>query len=532
MMHGFNWAEIPQEVSRILLTGAEGSGHLLQVARAALEAGGPQCTSLGVDALCAAWESDPLNPILADQAAQLLTKTGGNQGVIQCCTQVSRTSGPSPAYLEKLLVRGDMERIKAFVTDEASRNKLNPAILSRLAPLLVKTDEIAWLLLLVERLPKAVGPARLAFLADVQCLAADLDAAVDTYARALSDLPSPALQIKLAGCLKRMGHRDRALAEYSAALAVRPWSINARLTLHDLLEGIDAERHFPPGPTGVLIYTYNKSDDLGRCLDKLAESDLGQSRLTVLDNGSTDDTQAVLQRFKDRFGRERMQCIFLPVNIGAPAARNWLTRPEALEGLKYMAFLDDDALVPPDWLQLLGAAVKRYPGAGVWGCKVKDVAAAAHIQNADLHLRPVDATAEAASHLRMTDLHLQTFDAGQFDYMRPCASVTGCCHLIDTRTFGEGHDFHIGFSPTQFDDLDRDLCRFQQGGSAVYTGHLSVGHLRHSGKAAATQTRSSGNALGNRIKLEARHPSTEVSKMVERQTRMLLEDILSKTTDG
>jgi hypothetical protein len=531
-VNGFRWDRLPEAVLRLLLPGTIGKTHLLQIARAAFEegkaTGNPLCMALGAEALSAAWESDILDPVAAGQAADVLARAGGDPALRRCAERVRDAGEPAPPQLARLVSRGDMERVKQYISNEFDGKRVSPGVLSRIAPLAAESGEAAWCLALAENLESAAGPAGLAFCADMRFLTRDLEAAAELYGQALQDMPSPGVRSRLAGCFLRMGGADRAAAEYRAVLAQRPWMVNARLALHDLETGRARERELPPGRTAVLIYTCDKADDLARCLEALAAGEIGQGALVVLDNGSCDHTPDVLAAFQDRLGADRLQTIRLPVNIGAPAARNWLARSEALEGFTYAAFVDDDALVPPDWLQRLGAAVKHYPEAGVWGCKVADAAEPAMVQNADLHLRPVDPEDQTASHVRMNDLHLQAFDTGLLDYMRPCASVTGCCHLITVRDLTEGPDFHIGFSPTQFDDLDRDLIRFAQGGAAVYTGHLGVAHLKRTGKAATQQVWASGNAMGNRVKLESRRTPREVESMVRRQTRMLLDDLLSK----
>ncbi|MFW5837117.1 MAG: glycosyltransferase family 2 protein, partial [Desulfovibrionaceae bacterium] len=422
-MNGFRWDRVPEAVLRLLLPGAIGKTHLLQIARAAFEAGSasgdPLCMALGAEALCAAWESDVLDAAAAGQAANVLARVGGDPDLQRCAQQVRDAGGPAPPQLARLVDRGDMERVKHYVSREFDGKRISPAVLSRIAPLAAESGEAAWCLALAESLGSEAGPAGLAFCADMRFLARDLEAAAELYGQVLPDMPSPGVQSRLAGCFLRMGGTDRAAAEYRAVLAQRPWMVNARLVLHDLEAGRARERKLPPGRTAVLVYTCDKADDLARCLQALAASELGQAAMVVLDNGSRDHTPEVLAAFQDRLGADRLQTIRLPVNIGAPAARNWLAQPEALDGFAYAAFVDDDALPPPDWLQRLGAAVKHYPGAGVWGCKVTDAAEPAMVQNADLHLRPVDPEDQAASHVRMDDLHLQSFDAGLLDYMRP-----------------------------------------------------------------------------------------------------------------
>jgi len=65
----------------------------------------------------------------------------------------------------------------------------------------------------------------------------------------------------------------------------------------------------------------------------------------VVDNGSTDETSQVIAAYADRLGSDRLVPVILPVNVCAPAARNWLMRREECRESAWTAFLDDDAVV-------------------------------------------------------------------------------------------------------------------------------------------------------------------------------------------
>ncbi len=211
----------------------------------------------------------------------------------------------------------------------------------------------------------------------------------------------------------------------------------------------------------------------------------------MLDNGSIDGTAAVIDKWeaesktRDDLPLTRFD---LHVNIGAPAARNWLLFHPQIAEADFAAFLDDDALPPQDWLLKLGAAIKNYPDAGAWGCKVVDAPNPRKLQSVDLHIK--NERGADGPQLRTTDIQLQTMDYGQFDYMRPCGSVTGCCHIIRMDDLGKTGGFDIRFSPSQFDDLDRDLRLCLQNKVPVYQGHLRVRHLKRTGVAGATSKKS------------------------------------------
>ncbi|HKR56753.1 MAG TPA: glycosyltransferase family 2 protein [Gemmatimonadales bacterium] len=83
----------------------------------------------------------------------------------------------------------------------------------------------------------------------------------------------------------------------------------------------------------VVIPTYNRSHTLVRALESVFAQSEPVLEIIVVDDGSTDDTQAVLRKFGDRVRP------ILKSNGGAGAARN--AGIEAARG-EFVAFLDDD----------------------------------------------------------------------------------------------------------------------------------------------------------------------------------------------
>lgn len=78
--------------------------------------------------------------------------------------------------------------------------------------------------------------------------------------------------------------------------------------------------------------------------------------LLVVDNNSTDDTAAVVDRFRDRLP---IRGVFEP-EPGLSHARN---RGLAHARGAHLAFIDNDVLVEPDWLVELAAAISSDPRA-------------------------------------------------------------------------------------------------------------------------------------------------------------------------
>ena len=332
---------------------------------------------------------------------------------------------------------------------------------------------------------------------------------------------SPGLR---AEALLRLGRADEAVAVLGRAVAADPWRASELLRLSDLVSGAAGDIALVPGSLAVLLYTWNKGGELDQTLASLAASELQGARLWVLDNGSNDATPQVIASWRERLG-ERLNTLRLPVNIGAPAARNWLLSLPEVRSHEFLVFLDDDVSLPADWLGRLGAAARRFPEAVVWGCRVVDEASPLVVQSVDYTPQAADPEKNGGLPLALPALHQGQPDLGQFAYLRPCVSVTGCCHLLREADIDATGGFDIRFSPSQYDDLERDLRLFLGGGHAVYQGHLAVGHKRRSGALAERSPAEIGNAAANTHKLVTKHSAADLARLCAGGEALLERDI-------
>ena len=351
---------------------------------------------------------------------------------------------------------------------------------------------------------------------------------------------------KAGQCLWALGEREGALHLWRSVLQRRPWHTRLLLTLHDHWRGLD-EPASPPGPTAVLFYSWNKADHLHAALQSLQNSLQDVALVVCLDNGSTDSTPQVLRHWQEQWG-QRFLPVTLPVNVGAAAARNWLAALPEVRRLPFAAYVDDDALLPPLWLRHLGRAVQEYPQASVWGCRVADAHKPWQTQAGPLHLHPqyqalpnenflplqADMAEALSAEVAFSPLlaEAQPFvlggqraedpDCHDLAFLRPCASVTGCCHLFRTEALA-AEGFALPFSPSQYDDAERDLRMLFKGQTACYTGFCTVGHAKNTGKSSLSAA-AYGNGLGNRYKLHGLFDQAAIHSMVLREHDALWED--------
>jgi glycosyltransferase involved in cell wall biosynthesis len=106
----------------------------------------------------------------------------------------------------------------------------------------------------------------------------------------------------------------------------------------------------------VVVCTRNRSSALDRCLASIAAIDgIDDADVLVVDNGSTDGTQDVIERWAGQL--PSMRSVHEP-RTGLSHARN--TALAVARG-ELVAFLDDDVLVQPTWFDAVLAAYRRWP---------------------------------------------------------------------------------------------------------------------------------------------------------------------------
>lgn len=118
----------------------------------------------------------------------------------------------------------------------------------------------------------------------------------------------------------------------------------------------------PPRVT-VLMTTYNGSPFIGASVASILAQTFADFELLIVDDGSTDDTIAAIERHTD----PRLRLIRTPANAGIAAARN--TGFAAATGT-YIAALDHDDLAAPDRLAHQVAYLDAHPAVVLLGTEV------------------------------------------------------------------------------------------------------------------------------------------------------------------
>ncbi len=483
------WKSLPPHFRHLLIVGSVGRQHLLNVFIKIVELlpSFPQphaekVMGLAVDVFLAAWEADPLDHRLLRLFSSCPPFRERLPTQMRNLVNALGIFWNTPIPGERLEMLGAVKETPLGLTPFSLAWWRHMRMLSALS------NRWDWFEELLEYAtwPGRLDNLRLRLLVDAATFLKKRDKA-RTLLSSLSQsgfMSTAGTEWFLGRLSLRDGDRHGAISSWRRCLISRPWHVNLILRLYDLLCGTDSLLRFPLGTISVCLYSYNKADALNETLSSLAESELRDARLFLLINGSTDGSLEIGKLWQERFGKDRLTLIPLPVNVGAPAARNWLMAHPVVQNSDWIAYLDDDVFLPSDWLSRLGAAAERYPEGGVYGCKVVDNETPYLIQSADYHL--IDQRSTRAIPGKppycLSMLHYEVEDLGDFDYLRPCIHVVGCCHLFPRSVLMQCGDFDLRYSPSQFDDVDHDFQLALIKKPAIYSGFLTVRHMNNTAK--------------------------------------------------
>jgi N-acetylglucosaminyl-diphospho-decaprenol L-rhamnosyltransferase len=110
----------------------------------------------------------------------------------------------------------------------------------------------------------------------------------------------------------------------------------------------------------AVVLTWNGAHLLPECLRSI-EAQTVPVKVTVVDNASTDETAALLARDFPRVLHLR-----LTENLGYGRANNEAMRCALETGAEFIALVNNDVDLDPDWLESLLAAAKAHPEAGLF----------------------------------------------------------------------------------------------------------------------------------------------------------------------
>lgn len=115
----------------------------------------------------------------------------------------------------------------------------------------------------------------------------------------------------------------------------------------------------------IIVCTYNRSELLLGCLHSLVEQTLDTEdyEVIIVNNNSTDNTVETVGHFAKTYNHIHIR-IVTELNQGLSFARNRGWQEASGE---YVAYIDDDALAPPDWVYQIQSFIDRQPNVSAFG---------------------------------------------------------------------------------------------------------------------------------------------------------------------
>ncbi len=197
----------------------------------------------------------------------------------------------------------------------------------------------------------------------------------------------------------------------------------------------------PPTPSRsfhVLVVLYNSAQWIDGCLRSALAQTLPPARITVVDNGSTDDGPELAERIGD----PRIHVIRAGKNLGFAGGNN--RAAAAARDMDFLLLLNPDAVMAADTLQRLADAFQTDPAIGVLGCKVLEPDVAT-IQHVGIHLR---------GNGLPSNLGQGEPDNGQYSGIHDVASVLGAAMAVRADTWCELGGLDEAFWPGYYEETD------------------------------------------------------------------------------
>jgi GT2 family glycosyltransferase len=113
----------------------------------------------------------------------------------------------------------------------------------------------------------------------------------------------------------------------------------------------------------VVVINWNGERFLTRCLSALLEQTVVPHEIIVVDNASTDTSLKIVHRFPS------VRLLAQKVNLGFARGNNLAIRAASTES-EWIALLNPDAFIEPDWLEMLLTSTRYNPGFRVFASKL------------------------------------------------------------------------------------------------------------------------------------------------------------------
>lgn len=221
----------------------------------------------------------------------------------------------------------------------------------------------------------------------------------------------------------------------------------------------------------IIILTFNKSEYSEYCIKGLIKTTYRPLRVIVVDNGSTDTTPDLLERFKkysDTLGIS-VEIIYNKENRGAITGRN-----QALELVKgdFVVFLDNDVVIKEgEWLETLTSFLSDHNEVGAVSPKLIYPVFPFLIQCAGCDVSPTGkVNFRGRGVLRGTP---------EFNKQTKVQALISACMVVPVKIIEQVGKFDKLFSPVQFEDIDYCYRIREAGYKLMYLPEVEMYHFEN-----------------------------------------------------
>lgn len=260
-----------------------------------------------------------------------------------------------------------------------------------------------------------------------------------------------ALSAELRKCIWDLGFVIRAEAPYSGIpdsgdhAGALQWTVAPRSVQYSLDKKVS-----------IIILGFNQVKYTKLCIDSLVKNTRQKYELILIDNGSTDETA---EYFKSIAGAK---AIINADNLGV--ARGWNQGLRAATG-DYLCILNNDTLLPPNWLENMVRLCESDPKIGLVGPRSNNISGPQKVEATEI--KTVDDVWPYA------ECYHKEHDLSAIEYER----VTGFCLVMSRPVFKSIGYFDERFGKGNFEDDDYCIRARYMGYRLMFANDSFVFHF-------------------------------------------------------
>jgi GT2 family glycosyltransferase len=225
----------------------------------------------------------------------------------------------------------------------------------------------------------------------------------------------------------------------------------------------------------VVVLNFNGLSDTKKCIRSLFASKYRNIKIYVVDNGSDRNELATL---KEMFGSRKIVYIQNKTNLGYTGGNNAVI---ATLKSKYVAFVNNDVVVTPDWLSPLVRYMEAYPKVAVSQPKILWMRKKTHFDYAGACGGYLDMLGYPFTRGRI--FNTLERDVGQYDQVADVFWASGAAMLVRASIFKK-----VGMFDTRFFNYmeEIDLCyRINKAGYRIVC--VPSAHVYHKGASSSSK---------------------------------------------